>query len=78
MGLSLFGEGSVYSDEEPVSLDLRLTYGQSRWLSGLALPSAQGAILETWDRVPCQASCMEPASPSAYVSVSFSVSLMNK
>ena len=28
------------------------------WLSGLAPPSAQGVILETWDRVPCQAPCM--------------------
>ena len=38
------------------------------WLSGLALPSAQGVILETQDRVPCWAPCMEPASPSACVS----------
>ena len=42
--------------------------GQLRWLSGLALPSAQGLILETWDRVPCRAPRMEPASPSACVS----------
>ena len=49
--------------------------GQSRWLSSLALPSAQGLILETWDRVPCQATCMEPASPSACVSVSVSLSM---
>ena len=26
--------------------------GQPGWLSGLALPSTQGMILETWDRVP--------------------------
>ena len=26
--------------------------GQPRWLSGLVPPSAQGVILETWDRVP--------------------------
>ena len=26
-----------------------LPLGQPRWLSGLALPSAQGVILETWD-----------------------------
>ena len=38
------------------------------------LPSAQGVILETWDRVPCQAPCMEPASPSACVSASLCVS----
>ena len=57
-----------------------MNIGQPRWLSDLALPSAQGAILETQDRVPCQAPCMEPASPSACVSASLSlcVSLMNK
>ena len=40
------------------------------------LPSVQGLILESWDGVPRQAPCMEPASPSAYVSAS--LSLMNK
>ena len=40
-------------------------------------PAAQGVILETRDRVPRQAPCMEPASPSACVSASLSVS-MNK
>ena len=39
------------------------------------LPLAQGVILETRDRVPRQAPCMEPASPSAYVSASLSLSL---
>ena len=38
------------------------------------LPSAQVMILGFWDRVPHQAPQREPASPSAYVSVS----LMNK
>ena len=62
--------------------------GQPGWLSGLVLPLAQGVILETQDRVPCQAPHREPASPSAWVSVSLSlcvslslslsVSLMNK
>ena len=42
------------------------------------LPLAQVVILETWDQVPHQASCMKPASPSAYVSASLSLSLMNK
>ena len=44
------------------------------------LPLAQGVILESWDQVPQQAPCMEPASPSACVSasLSLSVSLMNK
>ena len=44
---------------------------------GLALPPAHGMILETQDRIPHQAPCMEPASPSACVSASLSLS-MNK
>ena len=54
--------------------------GQPGWLSSLALPLAQGMVLETRDPVPCQAPCMEPASPSACVSSSLSLSLflMNK
>ena len=51
------------------------------WLSGLVPLSAQGLVLETWDQVPCLASCMEPASPSACASASLSLSLcisMNK
>ena len=51
---------------------LKLTVGQPEWLSGLAPPSAQGVTLETRDRVPRQAPCMEPASPSACVSASLS------
>ena len=47
--------------------------GQPGWLSGLVLPSAQGVILETRDRVPHRAPCMEPASPSACVSASLSL-----
>ena len=45
-------------------------------LGGLAverLPSAQGVILESQDRVLHQAPCMEPASPSACVSASLSM-----
>ena len=42
------------------------------------LPAVQGVILETWDRVPRRAPCMEPASPSACISASLSVPLMNK
>ena len=57
---------------------LRHYFGQAKWLSGLAPPSAQGMILESWDRVPRQAPCMEPASPSACVYASLCVSLMNK
>ena len=37
------------------------------------LPSAEGVILEFWDRVPPWAPCMEPASPPACVSASLSV-----
>ena len=39
------------------------------------LPLAQGMILESWDGVPHQAPCMEPASPFACVSDSFSLCL---
>ena len=42
------------------------------------LPSALGVILGSQNRVPHQALYMEPATPSAYVSASLSVSLMNK
>ena len=54
--------------------------GQPGCLSCLASPSAQGLILEAWDRVLHRAPCMEPTSPSACVSacLSLSLSLMNK
>ena len=44
------------------------------------LPLAQGAILETRDRIPRRAPGMEPASPSASVSasLSLSVTIINK
>ena len=38
-------------------------------------PSAQVMIPGSWDQVPYWAPCREPASPSAYASLS--VSLMN-
>ena len=38
------------------------------------LPSAQGVIPGSWDRVPHRAPCKEPASPSACVSASLCVS----
>ena len=38
-------------------------------------PAAQGVILETWDRVPHQAPCMEPASLPVSLSLSLSLSL---
>ena len=48
-----------------------LRRGIPGWPSGLA----QGTILESWDRIPLQAPCMEPASPSSCVSASLSLSL---
>ena len=42
------------------------------------LPLAQDVIPGSWDGVPHQASWREPASPSACVSASLSVSLTNK
>ena len=56
---------------------LKNTNARQPWwerCSGLAPPAAQGVILETLDRVPRQALCMEPASPSACVSASLSLS----
>ena len=38
------------------------------------LPSAEGVIPGSWDRVPHRAPCREPASPSAYVSASLCAS----
>ena len=49
--------------------------GQPGWFSGLAPPSTQGMILETQDGVPYRAPCMEPTSPSAFVSASLSLSV---
>ena len=54
----------------------KISVGQPGWLSGLAQPSAQGMILESWDPVPRQAPCMESASPSACVSTSLSLSTL--
>ena len=53
----------------------RKNVGQPWWRSGLALPAAPGRDLETLDRVPHRALCMGPASPSACVSASLSLSL---
>ena len=59
--------------------DRILGAGQPGWLSGLALPSAHGLILETRDQVPHQAPRKEPASPpSACLCLSLSGSLMNE
>ena len=42
------------------------------------LPSAQSVILESRNRVPHWAPCMEPASPSAYVSASLSLNVSHE
>ena len=55
--------------------NLNFNVGQPQWCSGLAQSAARGVILGTWDRVPHQASCMEPASSSACVSASLSLPL---
>ena len=52
--------------------------GMPGWLSGWASAFGSGRDPGIWDLVPHQAPCGEPASPSAYVSASLSVSLMNK
>ena len=53
----------------------KMNWRVAGWLSGLALPSTHGLILETRDRVPRQAPCMEPASPSSCVSASLTLSM---
>ena len=61
----LFSEGSFNYCFIAIKVCIRAAH--------MALPSAQGVILETWDRVH-QAPCMESASPSACISASLSVS----
>ena len=64
----------VEQDKGKYSFIRKHIAGQPGWLSGLALPSARGVILETQDRVPPQAPCMEePVSPPACVCLSLSV-----
>ena len=58
------------------NLDLEfIGIGQPGLPRGLAPPAAQGVILETRDRVPLWALWVEPASPSACVLASLSLSL---
>ena len=57
-----------------LQINLYQNPGQPGWLSSLGPPSAQGEILETRDRVPCQAPCMEPVYCSSCVSASLCVS----
>ena len=87
-------EGWGFSSRRPVSLrggprGTGLCSWGLRWAIALALPAAGGSAVEglLWaqavtlgsqDRVPRRAAHREPASPSAYVSASLCVSLMNK
>ena len=61
--------------------DLRKKLPELGHLGGSAiehLPLAQGVVPDSQDQVPHRTSCMKPASPpSACVSTSLSVSLMN-
>ena len=75
LSLQLFCEPKFFQTNKQKKSIKKIIWGQPKWLSGLALPSAQGLILETRDRFPRQAPCMEPASPSACVSASHSLSL---
>ena len=59
---------------------LNFILGMPEWLSGQAPAFGSRCDPGIQDRVPHQAPCEEPISPSAYVSASLcqSVSLMNK
>ena len=83
------GRGSLKDESEKSSfaavngpqVSLLLALKSERGPQGLrggCLPSAQGVTLGSRDRVPHRGPCMEPASPSACVSASLSVSLMSK
>ena len=68
-------EGKIY-----VTVKLQNTPYKEKILGRLGssvlkhLPSALGMILESRDRIPHRATCMEPASPFACVFASLSVS----
>ena len=72
------GEWHEVRQGRSMSLIRVWSLGQPQGLSGLAPPSAQGLILGTGDRVPRRAPCMEPASPSAWISASLRVSRTNR
>ena len=56
-------------------LEIKIKINKNENSTGDAwVPSAQGMIPESRDRVPNQAPCMEPASPSACASASLCVS----
>ena len=51
----------------------RKTLGMPGWLSGWAPAPGSGRDPQSQDGVPHQALCLEPSSPSAYVSASLSI-----
>ena len=84
MGGSEGDEHECFNPRDALGCRLEELKGESKpggYLGGLAvdrLPSAQGVIPGSWDRVPHQAPCKESAPLSACVSVSLSVFLMSK
>ena len=70
----------VLEEEIPVKFNKSIikSQGTPGWLSDEHLPLAQGMILESRDPVPHRAPPEEPASPSACVSASLPVFLMNE
>ena len=77
-------ETPIYpSEPSPVitQLDIQLDFPNWGNLGGSVverLPLAQVVIPRSWDRVPPRAPLREPASPTAYISASLCVSLMNE
>ena len=63
------------TSDPPACLPSPFKMSRGTWGSaGERLPSAQGVILGSWDRIPLRAPHREPASPSACDSASLSVS----
>ena len=74
-GATAIFEGKMAENLPELMKDIKI-HIQGESLSGLAvwrLPLAQGAIVESWDRVPRWAPGMELASPSSCVSASLSL-----
>ena len=69
------GDGDSGHDEKQLNSGLFKIFYLLEHLGGSAvecLPLAQGMVPGSWDQIPHQASCMEPASSSACVSASLS------
>ena len=72
-------KGETTTNTKEIQTILKTYYGGSLGGSEVwRLPLAQGTILDSWDRVPRQASGMEPASPSSCVSASLSLYVYHK